>query len=349
MKHIVYGGLFGSEGKGCVAEHLCQELGRGEIGANHPRLVITGDNSPNSGHTCSLGKTRNLPASSFYADTVLIGPDAVIDCDTFLADLVEIQMLNKNVEVYVHDQAACLSSNISEFDKKREFEAGLVERIGSTGSGSGYARHYKQFNREENAVVKGNSDLIIRLANRGVRILNRSSWLAMVNDLERLNVIGSVNIVFECGQGVLLDVNHGYFPYVTSRSTLPAVAVARNGWWAHGWTYHGVFRTFPIRTGGHSGPTAGREISWDELNVEKEIATVTKRVRRVFELHYDDLDISFKLQRPDVAYVTHCDYVDKSGDPRIIKEWLFGAFDGWPSPTFGSWKPSEFNSITGMS
>jgi len=41
-----------------------------------------------------------------------------------------------------------------------------------------------------------------------------------------------------------------------------------------------VFRTFPIRVAGNSGPMVS-ETSWQALNLPEEMTTVTKRVRRV--------------------------------------------------------------------
>jgi adenylosuccinate synthase len=130
--------------------------------------------------------------------------------------------------------------------------------------------------------------------------------------------------ILECSQGAMLDTNFGVFPYVTSRSTLPRVAVERNGLGHLPWEFAGVYRTYPIRTGGPSGPTGGAELSWQSVGVPQEIATVTKRIRRIFEFDEKDFCRSLKLTRPDHIMFTFLDYLGETDltDVRGFREWL---------------------------
>ena len=82
MNYVIYGGQYGSEGKASACEYLIKKeksLGK--------KIAVIGENSPNSGHTCSLGATKNIPAASFFADIVLLGPDAVIDVEVLNVQL----------------------------------------------------------------------------------------------------------------------------------------------------------------------------------------------------------------------------------------------------------------------
>jgi len=319
IKAVVFGGQYGSEGKGSFSEHLAKSAGS--------NLVVIGDNAPNSGHTCSKGKTRQIPAASFYAQTVCLSPDAVVDPATLLEDLIAIkESTGKIPAVIIHEHAAFMKP----FHGKDEADARLKERIGSTVSGSGQARHTKQYYRIDDSVV-GYADNIRRLLAvcQDIEIVTTNTWINMMEMFKYRPVI------VECSQGTLLDVNFGRFPYVTSRTTLPRAMVARNGIdLIEGLKYCGVYRTYPIRTGGNSGNTGGRETSFEEIGVKQEIATVTKRVRRIFEFSSDDFYQSFSLTRPDMIAFTHLDYI-KAG---------VGSVDG--EATFRQWASER--QLTGL-
>lgn len=299
MKYVVYGGQFGSEGKGSCAEWLLKNRRDAE------HLTVFGENSPNSGHTCSLGKTRNLPAASFFADDVILGPDSAIDLSVLAHDLQTIKSARGGSvpNVYIHCNAALLPLTAS----AHEIEDGLVNRVASTSSGSGFARAYcKQYLREELAVV-GCARKQVAALGYPVHILDHNQYCGAVC------AAGSVvdnDCLFECSQGVLLDNSWGYYPYVTSRCTLPRVAVERNGLGDIDWQYVGVHRCHPIRTGGNSGPTGGDEIRFEHFGVKPEIATVTGRTRRLFAFSQRDFQLSVRLARPDIIAFTHLDYVE---------------------------------------
>ena len=343
MKICVFGGMFGSEGKGCAGEWIASHHLNPRRLAEGTKLIVFGENSPNSGHTCSAGKTQNIPASSFFADCVVLGPDSVIDPDILICDLRRVnQWRNDNgklpVEIYVHEHCALVLIG------DRESELEVTRRISSTGSGSGAARYAKSFHREEDRVIRANLEIFDRLAKSGIRILNRFQWFTFCESVKQHDWL------FECSQGVLLDTNWGYYPHVTSRSTSPRTVIDRNGLSGYCWEYAGVYRTFPIRTGGPSGPTGGRELQWSELGVSEETASVTGRVRRVFEPCPDDLFISLRMTMPHYMFFTHCDYLEgEPNDDAMIVAFL-NYVDDWgltlsPYPAkalYISYKPSEF-------
>jgi adenylosuccinate synthase len=354
MKICVYGGLFGSEGKGCVAEWLAKS---GDYRGKDKKLVVFGENAPNSGHTCSAGKTQNIPASSFFADGVVLGPDAVIDPDILLADLERVNTwrgkngYKKDIDLYLHEHCGVLLPE----DKLEE--ANVVARVSSTGSGSGAARVAKSFHRLPFRAVGHNHEVMSRLVKANVRFLNRFQWFTFLQSVK------TEDWLFECSQGALLDTNWGYFPHVTARTTLPRTAIDRNGLSGFNWQYAGVYRTFPIRTGGPSGPCGGDEIQWEELGVSPEIASVTKRVRRVFEPSSDDFFLSIQLTLPQIVFFTHVDYlfephraefvnkeekISPSSDVAVelflkyLDEWMFNLQVHPTSQLWISHKPSEF-------
>ena len=315
MKTCIYGGQFGSEGKGSIAEAIIKK-NRADLWANsepgkQPKLIVFGENSPNSGHTNSVGKTRNIPVSAFFADAVIMGPDSVISPECLINDLIAVTNYRASVGnntpfmIYIHWNAAVSRPGDG------QMETDMVKRVSSTGSGSGYARHVKCFYRNLDSVVGNSSylkDEVEAAGFQNVAVLNTNQYLSLIE-----NAV-DCDWLFECSQGSLLDVNFGYFPFVTSRSTLPRVAIERNGLGDFDWEYIGVYRTFPIRTGGPSGPTGGEEIEFKDINVADEIATVTKRKRRIFTFSDHDFYTSLRLNRPNVIAFTHLDYLGIAAD-----------------------------------
>jgi hypothetical protein len=110
---------------------------------------------------------------------------------------------------------------------------------------------------------------------------------------------------------------------------LARVAVERNALFSLGFQYVGVYRTYPIRTGGPSGPTGGKEITFADIGVPNEIATVTKRIRRVFEFSRDDFQLTINLNRPWIVAFTHLDYIG------VSPENLSGFMDWYRNETNG--------------
>ena len=330
----VYGGHYGSEGKGGAAEFII----RNWLPGGEP-VAVFGEPGPNSGHTCSRGKVSNLPASSFFADYVVLGPDSAVSLAQLDLDLSEVRKSNPRLVVYIHENAALV------LDAHRHYEQFmLVDSISSTGSGNGAARMDKNFHRLQSAVIGCLTEEGRQHLPFGVHILNRFQYLAKLAELEKHHWM------FECSQGALLDNSWGIYPYVTSRCTLPRVAIERNGLGGNSWEYVGVYRTYPIRTGGPSGPTGEREIQFEDLGVEPEIATVTKRKRRIFKFSPDDFALSLMLTRPDIIMFTHGDYLIETYR-QVGVQLAADSFYDWITeethslgsrPTYVSFEPGKF-------
>ena len=89
-------------------------------------------------------------------------------------------------------------------------------------------------------------------------------------------------ILFEGAQGILLDVDHGTYPYVTSSNTVPAMAATGSGSGPNKINYIlGITKAYTTRVGSGPFPT---ELE-DEVGVNlgkrgNEFGTVTARKRR---------------------------------------------------------------------
>src|SRR5438046_1040639 len=135
---VVIGGQFGSEGKGKVALEIARRTGA---------AIVVRVGGTNSGHTAvdDAGKTwalRQLPVSMLASSVTAVLPSgAIIDPKIFFHEVEALRLDHHRVVVSPY------ASVISDEDKESERAAGLVDQIGSTGSGTGAAlirRIYRQ-------------------------------------------------------------------------------------------------------------------------------------------------------------------------------------------------------------
>jgi adenylosuccinate synthase len=89
-------------------------------------------------------------------------------------------------------------------------------------------------------------------------------------------------ILFEGAQGILLDVDHGTYPYVTSSNTVPAMAATGSGSGPDKINYIlGITKAYTTRVGSGPFPTELNDEIGESLGRRgKEFGTVTARKRR---------------------------------------------------------------------
>jgi adenylosuccinate synthase len=136
----------------------------------------------------------------------------------------------------------------------------------------------------------------------------------------------------EGSQGFSLDINHGsHYPECTSRSTTAIQNIADMGI-AHSLIgdIYLVIRPYPIRVGNviENGQTIGysgdcysdhKEISWEEVakeagappeEMQKELTTVTKRLRRVFTFSKEQLIEAVEINGATKIALNFANYID---------------------------------------
>ena len=89
-------------------------------------------------------------------------------------------------------------------------------------------------------------------------------------------------ILFEGAQGILLDVDHGTYPFVTSSNTVPAMAATGTGCGPNTINYVlGITKAYTTRVGSGPFPTELNDKIGENLGKKgKEFGTVTARKRR---------------------------------------------------------------------
>ena len=180
---------------------------------------------------------------------------------------------------------------------EREGRTDLADRIGST---STIARE---------GIGTATSDRVMRSAS--CVTVDEVAELAMYAADVPFLLSQEDSILLEGTQGTGLSLTTGQFPYTTSRNTTATGLMADAGVPANRLDRSiGVFRTYPIRVAGNSGPffPDSHEIDFNDLGVEPERTTVTKLKRRVATWSHQQLEYSAMLNGMTHAYVTFLDY-----------------------------------------
>ncbi len=287
---------WGSEGKGKIAAYLASE---------YKAMVRSG--GPQAGHTFyHQGKkyiNRQIPCGVINPDCKLyFSPAGLVDLNVLQGEIKRYQLSPSRL--LIDRQALVVTAE----HKAMEREASLEQRIGSTREGVGAAQAEKIWRRgilmEE--YLRQRPELF------AVRDFVGDTTAAVHSHLQQKQPV-----LLEGTQGFGLCLNHGTYPYVTSRDVTAAALLNDAGIPPsdHRFTI-GVLRTYPIRVGGNSGPTGSKELAWEEITVRsgssrllQEYTTVTGRLRRVFEQDYCLLQRAILVNKPDYLALLFLDYI----------------------------------------
>ena len=166
-------------------------------------------------------------------------------------------------------------------------------------------------------------------------------------------------ILFEGAQGILLDVDHGTYPFVTSSNTVAAAAATGSGCGPNSINYVlGITKAYTTRVGEGPFPTELKNDIGEKLGTKgKEFGTVTSRKRRcgwfdgvlvrqtikisgidgVALTKLDVLD-EFDEIKMCIAYELNgkkIDYLPAAVDDQLRVKPIYKSFEGWKKPTNG--------------
>lgn len=286
-------GQYGSTGKGLAASWMAEVL----------RWNITGvvsNAGPNSGHTFyHRGKKhvlRQLPSSAVYLELegchvpVYLNAGAIVDPDVLIEECERYHF-----KPYIHREAAIVDEDDSITERK------LVREIGSTGKGTGAALARKVMRRPFSTMGG---------CKNAISTNHEFDEGDDYHFYRRLPLEG--RFLVEVSQGFSLGLNQGFYPFTTSRDCGVAQALSDADF--HPEDYSGclaVYRTFPIRVAGNSGPCYEdqKEISWADLKQEPELTTVTNKVRRVFTWSRQQFRESIYHNRPKIVLINFMNYL----------------------------------------
>ncbi len=306
MKNVVVvGSQWGDEGKGKIVDWLSEQAD----------VVIRFQGGHNAGHTLVIDgityKLRLLPSGIVRKNKIsIIGNGVVVDPWALLEEIKEIKV--QGVQVTTENFIISESANLilpfhREMDEIREDAAG-IGKIGTTRRGIGPAyedkvgrrsirvmdlRSEKNLNQRlelvllhHNAIRKGLGKKIFEknklkkdLLDIAPEILKFSQpvWLK-IDQFKRQKK----RILFEGAQGILLDVDHGTYPFVTSSNTVASSAATGTGCGPSSINYVlGITKAYTTRVGEGPFPTELNDDTGEHLGTRgKEFGTVTSRKRR---------------------------------------------------------------------
>jgi len=383
MKNIVVvGSQWGDEGKGKIVDWLSSEAD----------IIVRFQGGHNAGHTLVIEgvtyKLRLLPSGIVRKNKVsIIGNGVVVDPWALLDEIEEIKLkgIKINQDNLIISEAANLILPFHrEMDELREDTAGKA-KIGTTRRGIGPAYEDKVGRRSirvmdlvsernldsrlesvlmhHNAIRKGLGKEIFKKEKLKEDLLKIAPEILKYSQpvWKKIDEYKSQKkkILFEGAQGILLDVDHGTYPFVTSSNTVASAAATGSGCGPNSINYVlGITKAYTTRVGEGPFPTELKDKIGEKLGtIGKEFGTVTSRKRRcgwfdgvlvrqtikiagIDGIALTKLDVldNFTEIKMCVAYEVDgktIDYLPASVDEQRKVKPIYKSFKGWNCSTKG--------------
>jgi len=240
---IVLGAQWGDEGKGKMTDYLAEEA----------EVVVRFQGGNNAGHTVEVGdrqyKLHLIPSGILYDDKLnVIGNGVVVDPKALFEEIGYLEKEGVKVtpeKLIISDRAHVIMPYHKLLDKLKE-EARGKNDIGTTGKGIGpcytdkiercgiricdllHEKVFEEKLREDMAMkniyitkVYGGEAIdieeVLKEYNeyaKRIRPFVQDTSVKVYNEIK-----ANKNVLFEGAQGMLLDIDYGTYPYVTSSNT----------------------------------------------------------------------------------------------------------------------------------
>lgn len=240
---IVLGAQWGDEGKGKMTDYLAEEA----------NVIVRFQGGNNAGHTVVVGdkeyKLRLIPSGILYEDKLnVIGNGVVVDPKALFEEIEYLEGVGVKIspeKLIVSDRAQLIMPYHKVLDKLKEKARGKND-IGTTGRGIGpcYTDKFERCGIRVCDLL--HEDVFIEKLRENVEMKN--AYITKVLGGEALNfdeildeylgfakklrpfvqdtsvkvydaIKADKTVLFEGAQGMLLDIDYGTYPYVTSSNT----------------------------------------------------------------------------------------------------------------------------------
>ncbi|ADN01948.1 adenylosuccinate synthase [Spirochaeta thermophila] len=313
MNIVVVGAQWGDEGKGKIVDVL----------ASRADLVVRYSGGANAGHTIVHDgvsyKLHLVPSGIVYPNTeVVLGTGMVIDPEALFLELSQIEALGVDWKgrLYISDRAHLVFPSYKAEDKAADEKRRYP--IGTTGRGIGVAYAKKAFRDGVRMIDLFDDKFFSRLTPQEKRFvepyLSRLEPL-LVNLVSFMRGRASGNILFEGAQGILLDLDVGTYPYVSSGVSAPAGASLGGGVGPCDLdAVYGVCKAYTTRVGYGPFPSEFRDHEaglGDRIReIGHEYGTTTGRPRRCGYLDLVALKYACEAGGLSALHLTHLDVYD---------------------------------------
>ncbi|WP_338630991.1 adenylosuccinate synthase [Clostridium baratii] len=250
---IVIGAQWGDEGKGKMTDYLAEEAD----------VVVRFQGGNNAGHTVVVGdkeyKLRLIPSGILYDDkTNVIGNGVVVDPKALFEEIEYLEGVGVNItpeKLIISDRAHLIMPYHKVLDKLKEKARGKND-IGTTGRGIGpcytdkFERcgirvcdlmHENVFKEKLEQNIEAKNAYITKVL--GGEPLNYEEILKEYLELAKKlrpfvadtsvkvydSILADKTVLFEGAQGMLLDIDYGTYPYVTSSNTTAGGVASGSG------------------------------------------------------------------------------------------------------------------------
>jgi adenylosuccinate synthase len=344
----VIGAQWGDEGKGKVVDWL----------ASRADIVVRFQGGHNAGHTLVVGnetyKLSLLPSGLVRGKLGIIGNGVVVDPEALLAEIERVRAQGLRVDpdtLRLADNAILILPLHQAIDRAREMARG-ERKIGTTGRGIGPAYEDKVARRAirvcdlaEPQTLSDKLDELLLHHNTLLHGLGAAGFAkeALLDQLlvwaprilpyaepvwERLDQArrAGKRILFEGAQAVMLDVDHGTYPFVTSSNTVAATASSGAGIGpaAIGFVL-GIAKAYSTRVGSGPFPTELSDATGQLLGDRgHEFGTVTGRRRRCGWFDATLVRQAVKVAGIEGLVVTKLDVLDGLPELKICTGYQLG-------------------------
>ncbi len=300
----VIGAQWGDEGKGKIVDWLSERAD----------VVVRFQGGHNAGHTLVVGnqtyKLSLLPSGIVRGTLSIIGNGVVFDPWHFRDEVARISGMGVAItpaNLHVSDQCPLILPLHRDLDGAREDASG-AGKIGTTRRGIGPAYEDKAGRRALRVCDLAHLDDVGPQLDRllahhnalrigfGMPPVDRDALVAQLHEIApavlpfvkpvwttlRDAKTRRARILFEGAQGVLLDVDHGTYPFVTSSNVVAGQAAAGSGMGPGAVGYVlGIVKAYTTRVGSGPFPTEQDNEDGEKLGQRgHEFGTVTGRKRR---------------------------------------------------------------------
>jgi len=383
MKNVVIvGSQWGDEGKGKIVDWL----------SNEADIVVRFQGGHNAGHTLVIDgityKLRLLPSGIVRKNKIsIIGNGVVVDPWALLDEIKEIKLKGVNVDennLILSESANLILPFHKDLDEIREDAAGKA-KIGTTRRGIGPAYEDKVGRRSirvmdlsseknldhkldivlshHNAIRKGLKKDLFKKDKLKKDLLSIAPEILKFSQpvWKKLDEYKSKQkkILFEGAQGVMLDVDHGTYPFVTSSNTVASSAATGSGCGPNTINYVlGITKAYTTRVGEGPFPTELNDKTGELLGTKgKEFGTVTSRKRRcgwfdgvlvkqsikisgINGIALTKLDVLDELNEIKICVKyeingKEIDYLPAATDDQLNVKPIYKTFPGWKKSTKG--------------
>ena len=361
MRHpIVVGLQYGDEGKGKITDSLARQAD----------YVIRYNGGNNAGHTLWLGGkklvTHSVPSGVLSSHAVnFIGAGCVLDPVAFqieLNDLIEggVDLGPQRLKIDFRTQLVFPIHR--DLDKaKEDTAADKGAEIGTTLRGIGPTYSTKMDRIGIRAGDISSDDIntkLEKLVNHGNFILKglglpessleeNKKVLALAQSLLTKHIstefapfyeaIKTKKCVLEGAQGILLDLDHGSYPYVTSSNTLGAFAAVGTPFPLRGLgPVIGVAKAYLTRVGRGPFPTELNNDDGERIRKNGgEFGATTGRPRRTGWLNLDELKRAVQVSDITSIVLTKSDILNGEKEVCALFEGELKKFPGWETMVEG--------------